>query len=105
MGVMQYQDYTLSINDRPDRRLTDAQLVDDWHEAIDQAGLEAGRFLMTTWHDDEDEDDVAHFFVWNTFYEDQEFTRFLVLVLGTDPQQAEVLVTAVYRHVGGAAPA
>jgi len=31
MGVMQYQDYTLSINDRPDRRFTDAQLVEDWH--------------------------------------------------------------------------
>ena len=30
MGVMQYQDFTLSINDRPERELTDAQLVEDW---------------------------------------------------------------------------
>ena len=30
MEVMQYQDFTLSINDRPERKLTDAQLVEDW---------------------------------------------------------------------------
>jgi len=24
-----------------------------WHDAIDQAALEADRFLMTTWHEDE----------------------------------------------------
>jgi hypothetical protein len=31
MKVMHYQDYTFSINDRPDRRLTDRELVTDWH--------------------------------------------------------------------------
>jgi hypothetical protein len=30
-GVMQYQDYTLKINDKKGRKLTDAQLVQDWH--------------------------------------------------------------------------
>ena len=31
MGVMQYQDSTLEKNDDPSRRLTDAELVEDWH--------------------------------------------------------------------------
>ena len=31
MRVMQYQDYTLETNDEPNRRLTDAELVEDWH--------------------------------------------------------------------------
>lgn len=30
MGIQEYQDYTFAINDRPDRRLTDRQLLDDW---------------------------------------------------------------------------
>lgn len=37
MGVMQYQDHTLETNDRTDRRLTDAELVADWHREHPQA--------------------------------------------------------------------
>jgi hypothetical protein len=30
-GIQEYQDYTLMINDRPDRRLDDEQLLADWN--------------------------------------------------------------------------
>jgi hypothetical protein len=30
MGIQEYQDYTFAINDNPDRRLTDFQLLEDW---------------------------------------------------------------------------
>ena len=34
---MAYQDYTLKINDREDRRLTDGQLVEEWHKEVPKA--------------------------------------------------------------------
>jgi len=36
-GVMEYQDLTLVENDREDRRLTDAELVDEWHDKYPNA--------------------------------------------------------------------
>jgi hypothetical protein len=36
-GVMAYQDYTLKINGREDRRLTDGQLVEEWHKEFPKA--------------------------------------------------------------------
>lgn len=37
MRVAEYQDYTLSINDRPDRRLTDEELCRDWQTQFPSA--------------------------------------------------------------------
>ena len=36
-GVMAYQDLTLMENDREDTRLTDAELVDEWHDKYPNA--------------------------------------------------------------------
>jgi hypothetical protein len=40
MGVMAYQDHTFAINDRPDRRLTDRELLDDWSAAFPNQAAE-----------------------------------------------------------------
>lgn len=39
LGVMAYQDYTLKINDRDDRQLTDEQLVGEWAQEFPKAKL------------------------------------------------------------------
>jgi len=55
-----------------------------WHDMVDETREEADRFLMTTWHDNEPLEDVVNFFVWNTDYEENVFTRFLIVVVGPD---------------------
>lgn len=69
-----------------------------WHDAIDFAAIRVERFLMTTWHDDEDEDEVVWFFVMNTNYEDFDFRRYLILDLAGNAGHASVLAAAVRRH-------
>ena len=76
-----------------------------WHAAVDQGALEAGRFLMTTWHEDEGNDDVTHLFVRNTFDQSyREFSRFLVLILGGNSARAEALASMVRRYATGTEP-
>lgn len=36
-GIQAYQDYTFMINDRPDRRLDDEQLLEDWRATFPTA--------------------------------------------------------------------
>src|SRR5690606_3918338 len=47
-----------------------------WHDAVDKATSAeseyGGRFLMTTWHDEEPIEDVIDFLWWNTSYEEFE---------------------------------
>jgi hypothetical protein len=36
-GIQAYQDYTFMVNDQPDRRLDDEQLLADWRAALPDA--------------------------------------------------------------------
>ena len=52
---------------------------------------------MTTWHEDENPDDVAFFFVLNTNFDDHDFDRYLVVHVG-DGQTREQVDAAVRRY-------
>ena len=45
---------------------------------------------MTTWHTGETADEVAFFFALNTNFDNHEFTRYLVLHVGTGPAREEL---------------
>jgi hypothetical protein len=61
-----------------------------WHDAMDEAFLELElkgeeyeeRFVMTSWHTDQAEAEVAMFFVHCTASEEEPFTKYLVLQVG-----------------------
>lgn len=81
-----------------------------WHDAIDWASVvdakESARLVMTTWHDDETPEEVAHFFAQNTSFEEFSAVNFGVFVLGSDPQlEARIQRTLAHlvprRHGGG----
>jgi hypothetical protein len=46
--------------------------------------------VMTTSHDGESPDDVAFFFVLSTNFDDHDFSRYLVLHIGSGPVKAQV---------------
>lgn len=83
---------------------------DAWEDAADRAYLEQDllepvpddRFVMTTSHHGEPEDEVAHFFVHNTCFGDHDFTRYLVLLIGADDGVQTRLAAAVRAVVEGA---
>jgi len=58
--------------------------VDDSEQQLDDS------FVMTTSHQDEAPDDVAHFFVRNTNFDLHDFTHFIVLHIGDGPTRREV---------------
>ena len=78
-----------------------------WHDAMDQAFLELDlqgeeyeeRFVMTTWHTDEDEDEVATFFIHCTPSDEEPFTKYLVLQVGGGWDAMNRLKTAVREQV------
>ena len=80
-----------------------------WHDAVDLAFLAQGlseeeqdrRFVMTTWHDGESEDDVAFFFVLNTQHPEEEFDDYLVLQIGSDPQREARLRKLIMEYARG----
>ena|SRR2546425_2551064 len=80
-----------------------------WHDAVDAAFLAQGlseeeqerRFVMTTWHDKDSDDDVVFFFVWNTICDDQEFKNYLVLQIGEAPKREARLRKLVLKHSRG----
>ncbi len=63
-----------------------------WHDAIDSAYLKRNdgkpsdtNFVMTTWHENENLEDIVFFFLNNTQFEEWSPQNFLVLVLGNHP--------------------
>ena len=78
-----------------------------WHDAVDSElvrqdvddpeKVREAMHVMTTWHAGESPDDVAFFFVLNTDFDEHEFTRYLVLHVGTS-QAAEQVDAAVRRY-------
>jgi len=78
---------------------------EQWHDVADEQFLEQfqseteqdANFVMTSWHTDESEDDVAFFFMLNTSFGDHSFSKYLVLQVGEDPSVTERLVHAVEK--------
>ena len=76
------------------------QSCEAWHDDVDTAfvqqhlddpeELREAAHVMTTWHDGESPDDVAFFFVLNTNFDNQYFTRYLVLHVGTSKTREQV---------------
>lgn len=72
-----------------------------WDDAIDWAYLATCDFqpsdetlVMTTWHDHGSPEDVAFFFLHLARFDDQTFTRYLLLFVGHDPQRESRFVSA-----------
>ena len=68
-----------------------------WDDSVDYANIEIDpdltreKFVMTTWHDDETIDSIAHFFLNTTAFGDNTFVNFLVLSIGrNDSLLAEI---------------
>jgi hypothetical protein len=63
-----------------------------WHDAIDSAYLKRNdgepkdtNFVMTTWHDNENLENIVYFFLNNTWFDEWNPQNFLVLILGDHP--------------------
>ena len=71
-----------------------------WHDAMDQEFVKQhlddpqevceAAHVMTTWHEGENPDDVAFFFVLNTDFDDHEFRKYLILHIGTGELREQV---------------
>ncbi|HEU4882907.1 MAG TPA: hypothetical protein VFT45_11690 [Longimicrobium sp.] len=65
-----------------------------WENAADRAFIEQDlpeplydeHFVMTTSHSGQPVDDIAFFFVHNTNFDEHDFTRYLVLMIGADEE-------------------
>jgi hypothetical protein len=78
-----------------------------WHDAVDTEfvrqhladpeDVREAVHVMTTWHDGESPDDVAFFFVLNTDFDDHDFSRYLILHVGTG-ETTEQVDAAVRRY-------
>jgi hypothetical protein len=60
-------------------------------------------FVMTTAHAGASPDDVAHFFVMNTNFDDHDFRDFLVIHVG-DSHLVKAVEAAVWRHAATTLP-
>jgi hypothetical protein len=68
-----------------------------WDTSVDTAYLETDpnynpsddQFVMTTWHDDEPLEDTINFFLNFTHFDDNIFTKWLILFLGSDEDKKE----------------
>jgi hypothetical protein len=76
------------------------QQCSEWHDAVDlefvkrhldddEAVADASH-VMTTWHEGESPDDVAFFFVFLTNFDRHDFTRYLVVHVGTGESRHDV---------------
>ena len=78
-----------------------------WHDAMDKAFLDLElkeeeyeeHFVMTTWHTDEPESEVAMFFVHCTASDEEPFTKYLVLQVGGGWDTMQRLKGGVQEHV------
>jgi hypothetical protein len=79
-----------------------------WDDSIDLAFLATSpgfsppdeRFVMTTWHEDQPLEDVAHYFRWNTVFDDFVPQRFLALLLGGDAETEGQVRSAIEMWFG-----
>jgi len=73
-----------------------------WHDGIDETcvgdGTAGGRFLMTTWHDDEPIEEVVDFLWYNTACEDFEPERLAVVLIGADDELEKALRNRLSYH-------
>ncbi len=84
-----------------------------WHDAMDEAFLALDlegedyeeRFVMTSWHADEPEGEVASFFVHSTASDDEPFTKYLVLQVGGGWEAMQRLKAAVREEASDEADA
>lgn len=57
-----------------------------WDDSVDLAHLATGegeeKFVMTSWHENETVADVIFFGLLNTSFDEHDFTRYLVLLVG-----------------------
>jgi hypothetical protein len=78
-----------------------------WHDAMDEAFLELElkgeqyeeQFVMTSWHTDQLESEVALFFVHCTASDEEPFTKYLVLQVGGGWDTMSRLKSAVQDQV------
>ena len=71
-----------------------------WHDTVDLEwvrehldepdDVQAAAHVMTTWHNSETPDEVAFFFVMNTNFDQHDFTRFLVVHIGSGATVGEL---------------
>jgi len=81
-----------------------------WDDSIDLAAISTDpnfnppddRFVMTTWHQDDQIPDVVEYFRWNTCFADFVPRHFLILFLGSNATAEEQAVEAVHRFFGKA---
>jgi len=79
-----------------------------WDDSIDFAFLATSpdfsppdeKFVMTTWHESEPLDEVAHYFRWNTTFDQYIPEHYLVLILGGDADTARQIRSAVENSFG-----
>ncbi len=82
-----------------------------WHDAVDEVFVREvyegqdcseeeaeARHVMTTWHEGESLEEVAHFFVRYTAFGEHKFSRHLVLILGDDASIFQRLQAAVKQE-------
>lgn len=60
-------------------------------------------FTMTTAHENESPDDVAHFFVLNTNFDEHDFREYLVVHIGDSPA-SKAVDAAVWRYAAPTRP-
>ena len=59
-----------------------------WDDSVDDANIEVdpgltdARFVMTTWHEDDSVNEIAHFFLNCTAFGNNVFTNYLILSVG-----------------------
>jgi hypothetical protein len=79
--------------------------AEQWHLVFDEAFLSAfgfdesdwgDNFVMTTGHEGESPEDVAHYFALNTNFDSHDFRDFLVLHIGESPM-VQVIEAAVWK--------
>jgi hypothetical protein len=74
-----------------------------WDDSIDMASLEANNFevknetfVMTTWHENESVEDVIFYGLMNTMFDDLVFSRYLVLMVGSQADLYEQTLKAIH---------
>ncbi len=79
-----------------------------WDDAIDLAYLATSpdfsppdeKFVMTTWHEGDPLEDVAHYFRWNTVFDEFIPQHYFVLILGGDVGTARQVRSAIENWFG-----
>ena len=79
-----------------------------WDDSIDLVFLATSpdfsppddKFVMTTWHEGESLEGVAHYFRWNTVFDEFSPQHYLVLILGGDAETARQVRLAIEKWFG-----